>query len=89
MELFLVLVVGVVYAPLLLLLWVARKSASFDSGSMDDTLRNAFGGAMNSIKVASLNIRYAPENQDDRLPGSRASEFPWLYRRYAIWAFVP
>lgn len=82
MELFLVLVVGVVYAPLLLLLWVARKSASSDSARMDETLRTAFGGAMNSIKVASLNIRYAPPNQDDTLPRNRVQEHPWVYRRW-------
>lgn len=80
MELFLVLVVGVVYAPLLLLLWVARKSNS-SSGTMDGPARHAFNGAASSIKVASLNIRYAPGVQNPNAPAAPAQEHPWVLRK--------
>lgn len=83
MELFLLLVVGVVYAPLLLLLWVARRTGSSD-GRMEGPARNAFMGAGGSIKVASLNIRYAPDNQEPRVPGTPVQEHPWVVRKWVV-----
>jgi hypothetical protein len=82
MEIFLVLVVAVVYAPLLLLLWVARKD-SRPSLDMDHSARNAFwhGASNTSIKIASLNIRYSPANQQPKLPWNTWQEYPWVYRK--------
>lgn len=73
------------HISLLLLLRLVQKSNSASSG-MDDIMRNAFGGSVNSIKVASLNIRSAPANQDQTSPADPAQEYPWVHRRCAILA---